>query len=64
MLGPTAGRSSLVEAYLARSGMFTPGVGDPRRYDEMTGTERQPAAGLVRAGRRAGRHRRARAAAG
>ena len=40
MLGrsPT-GRSSLVEAYLARSGMFTPGVGDPRRYDEMTGTD-------------------------
>ena len=32
-------RSSLVEAYLARSGMFTPGVGDPRRYDEMTGTD-------------------------
>ena len=32
------GRSPLVEAYLARSGMFTPGVGDPRRYDEMTGT--------------------------
>ncbi len=29
--------ASLVEAYLARSGMFTPGVGDPRRYDEMTG---------------------------
>lgn len=28
----------LIEAYLARSGMFTPGVGDPRRYDEMTGT--------------------------
>ncbi|MET0865376.1 MAG: circularly permuted type 2 ATP-grasp protein, partial [Nakamurella sp.] len=28
----------LVEAYLARSGMFTPGVADPRRYDEMTGT--------------------------
>ena len=39
LLGPsTTGRSSLVEAYLARSGMFTPGVGDPRRYDEMTGT--------------------------
>src|SRR6478736_920955 len=39
MLGPSpTGRSSLVEAYLARSGMFTPGVGDPRRYDEMTGT--------------------------
>ena len=30
--------SPLVEAYLARSGMFTPGVADPRRYDEMTGT--------------------------
>ncbi len=29
----------MVEAYLARSGMFTPGVGDPRRYDEMTGTD-------------------------
>ena len=36
---PSTGRSSLVEAYLARSGMFTPGVGDPRRYDEMTGTD-------------------------
>ena len=34
-----AGPSSMVEAYLARSGMFTPGVGDPRRYDEMTGTD-------------------------
>jgi len=33
-----AGRTSMVEEYLARSGMFTPGVGDPRRYDEMTGT--------------------------
>ncbi len=32
-------RASLVEAYLARSGMFTPGVGDPRRYDEMTGAD-------------------------
>jgi uncharacterized circularly permuted ATP-grasp superfamily protein len=30
---------SLVEAYLARNGMFTPGVGDPRRYDEMTGPD-------------------------
>jgi len=30
--------SPLVEAYLARSGMFTPGVADPRRYDEMTGS--------------------------
>src|SRR6476620_9488720 len=40
MPGPsTTGRSSLVEAYLARSGMFTPGVSDPRRYDEMTGTD-------------------------
>ncbi len=29
----------MVEAYLARSGMFTPGVGDPRRYDEMTGAD-------------------------
>ncbi len=36
---PSTGRSSLVEAYLARSGMFTPGVSDPRRYDEMTGTD-------------------------
>src|SRR6478672_10541072 len=34
----TGRRSSLVEAYLARSGMFTPRVGDPRRYDELTGT--------------------------
>ena len=40
LTGPvSAGRASLVEAYLARSGMFTPGVGDPRRYDEMTGTD-------------------------
>ena len=43
-IGAVLGRSaadgsSLVEAYLARSGMFTPGVGDPRRYDEMTGTD-------------------------
>ena len=40
VVGPApAGRASLVEAYLARSGMFIPGVGDPRRYDEMTGTD-------------------------
>ena len=30
---------ALVDAYLARSGMFATGVGDPRRYDEMTGTD-------------------------
>ena len=36
---PGAGRASLVDAYLARSGMFKAGVGDPRRYDEMTGTD-------------------------
>ena len=29
----------MIESYLARSGMFTPGVGDPRRYDEMTGAD-------------------------
>ena len=33
------GQPALVEAYLARSGMFATGVGDPRRYDEMTGTD-------------------------
>ncbi|MGS0687844.1 circularly permuted type 2 ATP-grasp protein [Nakamurella sp. GG22] len=32
-----AGRVSLVEAYLARSGMLTAPSGDHRRYDEMTG---------------------------
>ena len=32
-------RVSMVEAYLARNGMFTPGVRDPRRYDEMTGPD-------------------------
>lgn len=37
--GPAPGRVSVVEAYLARIGMFTPGVGDPRRYDEMTGPD-------------------------
>jgi uncharacterized circularly permuted ATP-grasp superfamily protein/uncharacterized alpha-E superfamily protein len=36
LTGP--GNASLIEAYLGRSGMFSAGVGDPRRYDEMTGT--------------------------
>ena len=36
---PPAGPTSVVEAYLGRSGMFTPGVEDPRRYDEMTGRD-------------------------
>lgn len=36
---PPAAPTSVVEAYLGRSGMFTPGVGDPRRYDEMTGVD-------------------------
>src|SRR5664279_6133358 len=39
VLGGAPGeRPALVDAYLARSGMFATGVGDPRRYDEMTGT--------------------------
>ena len=43
-ISPSAGttavpRVSVVEAYLARNGMFAPGVGDPRRYDEMTGPD-------------------------
>ena len=39
LLGGAPGeRPALVDAYLARSGMLATGVGDPRRYDEMTGT--------------------------
>ena len=39
LLGGASGeRPALVDAYLARSGMLATGVGDPRRYDEMTGT--------------------------
>ena len=37
--GPPGGEHALVDAYLARSGMFAAGVADPRRYDEMTGTD-------------------------
>jgi uncharacterized circularly permuted ATP-grasp superfamily protein/uncharacterized alpha-E superfamily protein len=37
--GSPSARASLVQTYLARSGMFTPGVGDPHRYDEMTGSQ-------------------------
>ncbi len=34
---PNPPAASLVDTYLARSGMLTPGGRDPRRFDEMTG---------------------------
>jgi len=43
--GAPAAPASLVQTYLARGDMLTPGVGNCRRYDEMTGPE--GAAGLL-----------------